>query len=569
MEFNLVKFCEIDKYATKSYCAVYDESVDKNLGDITKVDTSTLPTVDFVTSGSPCTDFSIAGKQAGGDKGSETRSSLMWYNLEIIKACKPKFLLWENVKNLLSDKHRHNFDAYIEAMDELGYNSYYKVLNAKDFGIPQNRERVYTLSIRKDIDKGFEFPEPMDLELRLKDMLEDNVDEKYYLSDEKVNKILTSTFAQEATRIQGDCCQTLLARDYKDPKCVRIGGIFDTEGHRRQAGGIWDKGGLAPTLDTMQGGYRMPLVTEKGVEWKEYKESGYFISNTGLVKGKNGNLKSQREDRDGYLRTNLTIDGKEKDYRIATLVATLFVENPFNKETVNHKDGNKKNNHYTNLEWLTALENLEHRNKILRHSGNKPNQLRGVHWNEEKNKWEAQMKIDNKSTYLGRFDTQEEAFECYRQKFIELNGYEPWGLEEEELNLALQPTIIASRGRYKEDGTTEQHYEVQESGLTNTITTVQKDNWLAENSRVRKLTPKECWRLMGFEDQDVDKAINAGVSNSQLYKQAGNSIVVNVLEAIYTKIKEGYPEHFKDGIDMVSLFSGIGAFEKALKTFDN
>lgn len=138
--------------------------------------------------GSPCQDFSVAGKNKGGDKDSGTRSSLMYETIRIVSKIKPKYVLWENVKNLLSQKHIHNFRNYIIEMDHLGYNSYYKVLNAKDYGIPQNRERVFTLSIRKDIDKGtFIFPKPFELKLKLKDMLENKVDEKYFLSEKMVN----------------------------------------------------------------------------------------------------------------------------------------------------------------------------------------------------------------------------------------------------------------------------------------------------------------------------------------------------------------------------------------------
>ena len=187
IDYQLVNYCEIDKYASKSYSLVHNVSEQLNLGDITQIGTMDLDdNIDFLTHGSPCTNFSVAGKQAGGDKGSGTASSLMWYTVDIVKDIKPKIVLWENVKNLLSKKHRHNFDSYIQVMDELGYNSYYKVLNAKDYGIPQNRERVYTVSIRKDIDSGlFEFPQPIKLEHRLKDILEHNVDEKYYLKDTK------------------------------------------------------------------------------------------------------------------------------------------------------------------------------------------------------------------------------------------------------------------------------------------------------------------------------------------------------------------------------------------------
>lgn len=110
----------------------------------------------------------------------------------------------------------------------------------------------------------FEFPPKQELKIRLKDILDDTVEEKFYLNNTQINKIQNSNFAQEAKRIQNkECCDTLLARDYKDPKCVRIGGIFDTETSKHQAGSVWDKEQLAPTLDTMQGGWRQPLIKKE------------------------------------------------------------------------------------------------------------------------------------------------------------------------------------------------------------------------------------------------------------------------------------------------------------------
>lgn len=129
MKYNLLNFCECDKYAIQSYCAVHNEDESKNLGDITQVDVDKLSTnVDFITTGSPCQTFSIAGKQEGGAKGSGTKSSLMWHNIEIIKHCKPKFVLWENVKNILSKRHKPVFDEYLLEMKKNGYNSYYQLI---------------------------------------------------------------------------------------------------------------------------------------------------------------------------------------------------------------------------------------------------------------------------------------------------------------------------------------------------------------------------------------------------------------------------------------------------------
>lgn len=156
--FNLeiVDAVEIDKYAIKSFNAVHGTNFETQ--DICKWNKD-LKDIDIITHGSPCQDFSVAGKQAGGDIGSGTRSSLMYETIRIVGKIRPKYVLWENVKNILSKRHKHNFDNYINTMKALGYNSYYQILNAKDYGIPQNRERVYTISIRNDIDKrNFVFP---------------------------------------------------------------------------------------------------------------------------------------------------------------------------------------------------------------------------------------------------------------------------------------------------------------------------------------------------------------------------------------------------------------------------
>lgn len=252
IEYELVGFSEIDKYAIKSYCAVHGADESLNLGDVSKIDLDKLKEIgdiDLITHGSPCQDFSIAGRLAGGDKGSGTRSSLMWCTVDIVEKTCPKYVIWENVKNLLSAKNRHNFDSYIQIMNEMGYNSYYQVLNAKNFGIPQNRERVFTVSIRKDIDEGYEFPEEIELTKKLKDVLEKDVDEKYYLSDKLIAGLIANTERQKAKgngftfeTTDGDCvAKTVTTRvgacrsgdNYIQVK--RIGGIFDSEKSKHQA----------------------------------------------------------------------------------------------------------------------------------------------------------------------------------------------------------------------------------------------------------------------------------------------------------------------------------------------
>ena len=165
IDYEIADYVEIDKYAVASFNAIHNTNFEPQ--DICTWDKDIE--VDLIMHGSPCQDFSLAGKQAGGDKDSGTRSSLMYETLRIVEKLEPKYVIWENVKNLLSKNHRHNFDAYLEAMEHLGYTNFYQVLNAKDYGIPQNRERVFTVSIKSGI-VNFEFPPKQELKLKLKDM---------------------------------------------------------------------------------------------------------------------------------------------------------------------------------------------------------------------------------------------------------------------------------------------------------------------------------------------------------------------------------------------------------------
>ena len=183
--YNLVNYCEIDKYASKSYSAVHGVSEMLNLGDITNVNIAELEphSADLITYGFPCQDISNAGKQRGFEHdGQLTRSGLFFYAAAIICRIQPKVAICENVKALIGKKFTKEFETVLSTLEDMGYKNYWQVLNAKDYGIPQNRERVFIVSVRNDIDKKYTFPAPIKLELRLKDILEKEVDEKYYLS---------------------------------------------------------------------------------------------------------------------------------------------------------------------------------------------------------------------------------------------------------------------------------------------------------------------------------------------------------------------------------------------------
>lgn len=329
IDYELVAFSEIDKYATKSYCAIHGVDESMNLGDITKVDENSLPKdIDLITYGFPCQDISLAGKQKGmfNDDGTQTRSGLFFEALRIIEATKPKIAIAENVKNLTGKKFKEQFELVLKSLEEAGYSNYWKVLNAKDYGIPQNRERVFIISIRKDIDKGYEFPEPFPLQLRLKDMLDDEVDEKFYLDSTKEYFIKHSFESEEkgngfrfaphvkknaniaktvTTRAGGrmddnfvvdvECEEDTFKFDStnkimqvgqmygtdKEHKCVpvepvRLGNIYGEKFGTGYAGNVWDKECISPTLMTMQGGNRQPLVIDEGVKAGNTSPSGNY-----------------------------------------------------------------------------------------------------------------------------------------------------------------------------------------------------------------------------------------------------------------------------------------------------
>lgn len=457
--WKLVNFCEFDKYAKSSYCAIHNENESKNLGDITKVDETKLEPFNMICGGSPCQDFSVAGKQKGSvwtckDCGHEynpltvhwserdkcpccgsnniekTRSSLLVEYLRVIRANKPNFGMYENVKNIVGKQFKDTFKMFTDELDEYGYNVYWKVLNAKDYGIPQNRERVYLIFIKKELDNGkFTYPEPFDNGMRLKDILEENVDEKFYISEDKVQKFIQTLHIDKSD--EGS----------NTPKFV--GNVNRPDFGTGYAGGVWDTNNISPTLTTMQGGGRQPhiitsLVSNKGEKFERETE----VANTLLAR-----------DYKGFGNQSMNAVIECQDNKIAIRQAT--------------KKG------YIECE------------------------LGGV----------ADLSYPESKTRRGR---------------VQENGQ-------------ICPTITAT-----------------ETGVCRIESPI----------RIRKLTPKECFRLMVFSDENFEAAEKM-VSNSQLYKQAGNSIVVDVLYYILVELYKAMPYLFED-LRLSSFFSGIGAFEIAL-----
>ena len=223
---EVVAISEIDEYAIKAYYALHDRNI-PNLGDIRQIKVEDIPEHDLFTYSFPCTDISVAGRMEGIIEG-ETRSGLLYECRRIIAHCKPKYLLLENVKNLVGKRFKPQFDEWLSYLESLGYTSYWKVLNAKDYGVPQNRERVFVISILGD-HEPYQFADKIPLDKCIADILEDEVDEKYY-----INKPfhLVDKGHQAELDIRGmDCIKRVYATN-----------------------------NIAPTLTTMQGGNTHPKV---------------------------------------------------------------------------------------------------------------------------------------------------------------------------------------------------------------------------------------------------------------------------------------------------------------------
>lgn len=281
IHYELAAFCEIDQYAAKSYCAIHGADPALNLGDITQVDETKLPKgIDLLTYGFPCTDISIAGKQQGlfHADGTLTRSGLFFDALRIIRATQPRVAIAENVKNLLSDKFSGQFQLVLDALDAAGYRNYYQILNSKHYDAPQNRERVFIVSVRKDIDPGnFTFPQGVPLTRCLRDVLEPEVDEKFFVSEVALKGLIEHR-NRNAAKGNGfgfnlaqldEIAPTIRARYYKDgseclvaiPEVLQIGNCCPTKTRDNpNQGRIYDTAGISPSLNCMGGGNRQPFV---------------------------------------------------------------------------------------------------------------------------------------------------------------------------------------------------------------------------------------------------------------------------------------------------------------------
>lgn len=447
-----------------------------NLGDMMQIDA--LPDCDFLTYSCPCTDLSIAGHQEGlkwtckdcghtydpaaysveerylcpvcGSKHvKSTRSGLLYEVERLLVTAKqngslPKYLLMENVDALVSKKYIDSFNNWLERLENLGYHSYYQVINAKNAGVPQNRKRIFVFSILKEIDTGkFTFPVPFDNGIRLKDVLEDTVEERYYLSDEKVASFLGNLIKTE----DEDTVSVKQATKEGYIKC-ELPGVADLsypESTTRR-GRVQENGTVSPTLTAAQTGICKLEKTNEVLQVGNIAEgkSGWENPQTGRIYSTEGCSPTLNTCNGGGHEPKILI-GCDKSHNSPQIIERA--------NCITAKEDRGISNHRT--EGTAVIEKI----------GNINPSGKGINGN-----------------VLGE------------------NG--------------LAPTLTTNKGEGPK------------------IAISSDTSYITPYIRIRKLTPKECHRLMGFDDIDVNRCKAVGMSDAQGYKQAGNSIVTNVISLI-------------------------------------
>ena len=467
---TVVAISEIDKNAIKSYTALHGETV--NLGDIREI--RELPEADFWTYSFPCQDISVAGHGAGIKEG--TRSGLLLEVERLLKIAAekgtlPKYLLLENVKNLVSKKFKADFDSWLSFLSSLGYTNYWQVLNAKDYGIPQHRERVFCVSIRGE-HTAFVFPEKRELTLRLKDMIDEHVDEKYYLKESTIRSIVTSKFnsRRDSIRRPSDYAYCLRARDCYEPQCVQVGEVVGDKWEKmhEMSRRVYEPNGLSPTVHCAGGGNTEPKIV--------------------AMRGRNPENPSDRTP--GIpLKQRLEVNEKGLCNALTTVQKDNLV---MDADYVSRKYGEFIDEKGYIPEMFVAYNKQE------------------VH--------------DVAPTLTGQCSCPSGSSAVLKlEKPIKVKVATKQGYEEATAGDYVNITFPSSKTKRGRVG----------KGVAQTLTCGDGNAVITENVRIRKLTPRECLRLMGWTDEQIDKIESAKVSSTQQYRQAGNGIVVQVLEAIF------------------------------------
>lgn len=446
--FEVVRYCEIDKYASKAYSLIHNLDENMNLKDVCAVKPEELPDdIDIITYGFPCQDISNAGKQKGftTEDGNLTRSGLFFEALRIIEQSKPKIAIAENVKALTGKKFTAEFKIVLDSLNDAGYKNYWAVLNAKDYGIPQNRERVFIISIRDDIDHGYQFPAKYELKLRLKDLLEETVDEKYFLSEKMMNYVLSPGTKNYSAKpeINLDVARTIVSTVHKSHRAGLDN--YVTESFAKE--------------DSHQ------MTIDDFLPVKEATKKASEIITVGNYSPSNHNA-SRVVDPEGLAPTVMENHGT---------VTAIPIKEATKKGYKEAHDGDYVNLQYPNSETRRGRVGEQIANTLLCNDAN------GVVISDDPNH-------DIKPKLVGGIG---------------------------EKNLMVDHNSINKTGQY-----------------------------IMSNLRIRKLTPKKCFRLMGFDDRDCDILVENKISNTQLYKMAGNSIVVDVLEEIFVELLNQYEDVF-------------------------
>ena len=568
---KVVAISEIDKYAIQSYETMHGKT--NNLGDIRKIEE--LPDADLWTYSFPCQDISVAGKGAGIKEG--TRSGLLFEVERLLRVASekgtlPKYLLLENVKNLVSKKFKADFDKWLDFLTELGYTNYWKVLNAKDYGIPQNRERVFCVSIRGE-HKPFVFPKPKELTIRLRDMIDETVDERFYLKESTIRSILRSTFNSRRDSIRpGDgLANTLLARDWRGPQCVQVGEVV---------GGKWDKmhdiskrvyepNGIAPTVHCQQGGNTelkiaedfvlgglqkhqtprtdgiSPTLTEamgKGggqtpiiidtAEPKErfYKQAFETLKENECKVGDTIDAFNKKVNKSGVCPT-LTTRPEGFKTAILPVVGAMRGRNPEDPSDRTAGVPTEQRLEINEKGLCNALTTVQKDNLVIEEDKQDYVSRRYNEFIEEKGYVPEMFVAYNKTeikdvapTLTGQCSSPSGSSAVLKLETpVKVNVATKQGYEEANPGDYVNITYPSSKTKRGRVG----------NGVAHTLTCGDGNAVITENVRIRKLTPRECLRLMGWKDEQIDKIVAAKISGTQQYRQAGNGIVVQVLESIF------------------------------------
>jgi DNA (cytosine-5)-methyltransferase 1 len=479
VDYELVGFSEIDKYAIQSYHAIHGDV--KNYGDITKM--VDIPSCDIFTWSFPCTDLSKAGKRQG--MTNDTRSGLVYEVLRLVRDTKdkPKVLIMENVPDLIQATFVRQFGEIQAELESYGYINYVETLNAKDYGIAQNRNRVFMVSILGDY--YYEFPKPIPLTTRLKDYLEHDVDEKYFLSDKLLNYMTDMTDRNGFVRGQRfsphkdleNYAYTITTNSGNRPtdNFIQEPKISYALGSREHEARGWLD--LAPTLCARD--YKDPKVLLIPEDTKQ----GYAEARDG-----DGVYINRPEQKRGVVQEGMIQTIKANNTDIGVVVNDIVQKVSVRKYDVD----------------IQKLQDVLSKHKNMTNK-------------------EISNKLGQPVTLVEHWFRKDTSFS--------IPNADVWYSLKDLLNIKTDEFDVSITTYIEKDNTYDMANRVYDTiGLSPTLTSTDSKS-INHNLRIRKLTPRECWRLMGCSDEDFNKAQTV-CSNSQLYKQAGNAIVVDTFQAI-------------------------------------